>query len=116
AHEADRAAEEARQPRPLDRHGAQRRELRAQDLEGVSRRTHSFDAPVLLPLDVGAARAEQSARTSSDEAEPAPFLAALDRLEQEARVAVVEPPEQRERRVHVREGLPPARYPVSPLA
>src|SRR5262249_52439391 len=42
------------------------------------------------------------------------LLAALDRLEQEARVSVVEPPEQRQRRVHVREDLAHHRHPVFP--
>jgi hypothetical protein len=90
ADHADRAAEEARQLRALERDRAQRGELRAQELERVAGRAHAFDAAVLFPLHVGAARAEQRARAGADEAESAPLLAALDRLEQEARVSVVE--------------------------
>jgi hypothetical protein len=75
---------------PSSGNRAQRGELRAQHLERIARRAHAFDATVLFPLDVRAAGAEQRARAGADEAEPAPLLPALDRLEQEARVPVVE--------------------------
>jgi hypothetical protein len=86
-------------------HGLEARELCAQILEGIPLDAHPPGLAVRGPLDVPAARAEDGAGATAHEAVAAPLLAALDRLEQEARVAVVELAKERDRRVHVHEEL-----------
>ena len=73
ADHADRAAEEARQRRALERHRPQRRELRAQDLERVARRANALARARPPPTRTSrAARAKQRARAGADEAEARP--------------------------------------------
>src|SRR5262249_6835988 len=81
------AAEEAREVRPFRRDRAHRSEPRAQLLERVARGAQAARAPALGPLDVAAARAEDRAGPAAEKAVAGPLLAALDRLEEEARVA-----------------------------
>ena len=109
ADHADGPADEARPLAPLRRHVVQAAQLVTQERKRITRGGHALLEPLAVdPLSPGhllASGAERCAGASAQEAVSGPLLAALDRLEQEARATVVETPEERQRRVEVRENL-----------
>jgi hypothetical protein len=74
----------------------------------------SFSRRNSRAADLAAVGAEDRPGAGAEEAEAAPLLAALDRLEQEAGDPVVQPAEERQRRVHVRQELAHHRDQVPP--
>ena len=61
----------------------------------------------VVGLDVPAARHERHRRAAADERPPAPALAVLDRLEQEAGLVTDQLDERRDRRLEIAEHLGP---------
>src|SRR5262249_50248842 len=107
------AAEKAREVAAFRGDRTHGREVRAQLLERVAPGVHAARAPALGPFDVGAASAKDRAGAAAEEAVAGPLLAALDRFEEEARLAVVEAPEERERRVVVGHDLAHDRHEIA---
>jgi hypothetical protein len=89
--------------------------MRAKELERIPRYLDGLGTPRFGPLHPVAPCAEASPRTRPHEAVASPLLAALYRLEQKARLSVIEPAEQRQRRVEVRQDLAHDGDPVTPF-
>ncbi len=100
-HETHCAAEEWRQTSNLGNDGVDFRQFFSQIREWISVDLEALGRATLGPLDVSPARTEDRTGPSADEAVAGPLFRALGRLEEKARLAVVETPKERQGGVQI---------------